>query len=218
MNRRRVSISGFLLSFFPFLYDFSPERCRSVRKSTNVAVPCVGAFCFMAKLGLCGFTGRDLLVTTSGGIFRCTFFTYRSTKPTTSGGHIFLCVKKDMDERHAKGLQSRPLESGFFIRGLGGETYLVYYEFALVQLTRFRPARRRAGGVRFTRLRRKAKHHLFSAITLPKALLPPDSIVLLQLRRIRNIYRITGLICGRKLGGCVSSTHSTAPQHAEARG
>ena len=68
MNRRRVSISGFLLSFFPLLYDFSPERCRSVRKSTNVAVPCVGAFCFMAKLGLCGFTGRDLLVTTSGGV------------------------------------------------------------------------------------------------------------------------------------------------------
>ena len=59
------------------------------------------------------------------------------------------------------------------------------YEFARVQLTRFRPARRRAGGVRFTRLRRKARHHLFSAISLPKALLPPDSVVLLQLRRIR---------------------------------
>jgi len=59
------------------------------------------------------------------------------------------------------------------------------YEFAQMQLTRFRPVRRRAGGVRFTRLRRKAKHHLFSAISLPKALLPPDSIVLLQLRRIR---------------------------------
>ena len=37
------------------------------------------------------------------------------------------------------------------------------YVFARVQLTRFRPARRRAGGVRFTRLRRKAKHHLFAA-------------------------------------------------------
>ena len=56
---------------------------------------------------------------------------------------------------------------------------------ARVQLTRFRPVRRRAGGVRFTRLRRKAKHHLFSAISLPKALLPPDSIVLLQLRQKR---------------------------------
>ena len=31
-----------------------------------------------------------------------------------SGGHIFLCVKKDMEERHAKGLQSRPLESCFY--------------------------------------------------------------------------------------------------------
>ena len=49
MNRRRVSISGFLLSFFPLLYDFSPERCRSVRKGANVAVPCVGPFYFMAK-------------------------------------------------------------------------------------------------------------------------------------------------------------------------
>ena len=59
------------------------------------------------------------------------------------------------------------------------------YEFAQMQLTRFRPARRRAGGVRFTRLRRKAKHHLFSAISLPKALLPPDSIVLHVVRRNR---------------------------------
>ena len=31
-----------------------------------------------------------------------------------------------------------------------------------------------------------------------------DSIVLLQLRRIRNTYRITNLICSRKLGGSVS--------------
>ena len=36
-----------------------------------------------------------------------------STFPTVSDGHIFLCVKKDMEERHAKGLQSRPLDSGF---------------------------------------------------------------------------------------------------------
>ena len=84
---------------------------------------CSLRWCFfvMAKLGLCGFTGRDLLVTTSGGpILRCTFFTNLSTKPTTSGGHIFLCVKKDMEERHAKGLQSRPLDSGFLYGGLEG--------------------------------------------------------------------------------------------------
>ena len=40
-------------------------------------------------------------------------FTNRSTSPTPSGGSIFLLVKKDRGERHAKGLQSRPLESGF---------------------------------------------------------------------------------------------------------
>ena len=51
-----------------------------------------------------------------------------------------------------------------------------------------------------------------------------DSIVLLQLRRIRNTYRITGLICGRKLGGCVSlpiflgnaarRAHGSSAEHA----
>ena len=56
------------------------------------------------------------------------------------------------------------------------------YEFALVQFTRFRLVRRRAGGVRFARLRRKAKHHLFAAISLPQALLPPDSCLLHELR------------------------------------
>ena len=84
----------------------------------------------------------------------------------------------------AKGLQSRPLESCFYTGVWRGDVRRPY-EFAQMQLTRFRPARRRAGGVRFTRLRRKARHHLFSAISLPKALLPPDSIVLLQLRRKR---------------------------------
>ena len=53
-------------------------------------------------------------------IFRCTFFTNLSTKPTTSGGDIFLCVKKDIEERHATGLQSRPLDSGFSYEGLEG--------------------------------------------------------------------------------------------------
>ena len=30
-------------------------------------------------------------------------FTNRSTFPTVSDGHIFLCVKKDMEERQTKG-------------------------------------------------------------------------------------------------------------------
>ena len=62
---------------------------------------------------------------------------------------------------------------------------LTPYEFAVMQLTRFRLVRRRAGGVRFARLRRKAKHHLFAAISLPQALLPPDSCVLHVLRQER---------------------------------
>ena len=76
-----------------------------------------------------------------GSIFRCTFFTNLSTKPTTSGGPIFRCTTKDRGERRAKGLQSRPLETGFFIRGFGGETCGLFYVFAVVQLTRFRPVR-----------------------------------------------------------------------------
>ena len=59
---------------------------------------------------------------------------------TTSGGHIFLCVKKDMEERHAKGLQSRPLESCFYTGVWRGDVRR-YYVCARVQLTRFRPVR-----------------------------------------------------------------------------
>ena len=46
-------------------------------------------------------------------------FTGRGCQPTASGGHIFRCTTKDMEERRAKGLQSRPLESAF-IRGNEG--------------------------------------------------------------------------------------------------
>ena len=142
--------------------------------------------------------------------------TGRSARPTPFGDSIFLLVKKDRGERHAKGLQSRPLESGFYTGVRRGDVPTLYV-FARVQLTRFRPARRRAGGVRFTRLRRKARHHLFSAISLPKALLPPDSIVLLRLRRIRNTYRITSLICGRQSGGCegISIFHGSAARRGK---
>ena len=47
-------------------------------------------------------------------------FSNLSAFPTVSDGHIFLCVKKDIEERHAKGLQSRPLDSGFLYGGLEG--------------------------------------------------------------------------------------------------
>ena len=41
-------------------------------------------------------------------------FMGRSARLTPFGDSIFLLVKKDRGERHAKGLQSRPLESGFY--------------------------------------------------------------------------------------------------------
>ena len=52
------------------------------------------------------------------------------------------------------------------------------YEFAVMQLTRFRPVR----GV------------LRTAST--------DSIVLLELRQICNTYRITDVVCSRQSGSC----------------
>ena len=55
-----------------------------------------------------------------------------------SGGSIFLLVKKDRGERHAKGLQSRPLET-CFDTGEGRGDVRRAYEFAVMQLTRFRP-------------------------------------------------------------------------------
>ena len=96
-------------------------------------------------------------------------------QPTSgpSGGDIFLIVKKDIEERHAKGLQSRPLESGFLYGGMRGDV-LASYVFALVQLTRFRPVRRRAGGVRFEKPSTTFMQH---AARL-QALLPPDSCLL----------------------------------------
>ena len=69
------------------------------------------------------------------------------------------------EERYGRKSNQRapkpPFGFWLFIRGFGGETCVVYYEFARVQLTRFRPVR----GV------------LRTAST--------DSVVLLQLRRIR---------------------------------
>ena len=139
-----------------------------------------------------------------GRKFRFCVFTGRSTLPATSGGDIFLCVKKDIEERHAKGLQSRPLETGFFIRGFGGETCVVCYVFAVMQFTRFRPVRRRAGGVRFARLRRKAKHHLFSATRCRKHCFRRTRLYCFNCGENVGTLRITNLICSRKLGGCGS--------------
>ena len=67
------------------------------------------------------FTYLSTQPTTSGGaIVLFLVFTFLSTNPTPFGDSIFLLVKKDMEERHAKGLQSRPLESGFLYGGSEG--------------------------------------------------------------------------------------------------
>ena len=83
-----------------------------------------------------------LLVPSGVKIFEFYVFTDLILYKTSgaSGGTIFLLVKKDSGERHAKGLQSRPLETAF-IRGFGGETCVLFYVFAQVQFTRFRPVR-----------------------------------------------------------------------------
>ena len=115
------------------------------------------------------------------GILEFYRFTSRSSYLTPFGDSIFRCTTKDGGERRAKGLRSRPLDSGFLYGGMMPDVRTLYV-FALVHFTRFRLVRWRAGGVRFARLRRKAKHRLFAAISLSQALLPPDSCLLLQVR------------------------------------
>ena len=64
-------------------------------------------------------------------------FTGRAACPTPFGDHIFLCLKKDMEERQIKGL--RPLESPGVNGDLRGDV-LASYEFARMQLTRLGPS------------------------------------------------------------------------------
>ena len=114
-----------------------------------------------------------------GNLQGLAFFSGCVRQPTPFGDSIFLLVKKDRGERHAKGLQSRPLDSGFYTGVMRGDVRRPY-EFAVMQFTRFRPVR----GVLRT--------------------VSTDSIVLLQLRRNRNTYRITDISQTRQSGGRVS--------------
>ena len=54
------------------------------------------------------FSGSFLL----GQSFRFYVFAGLSTFLTASGGDIFLCVKKDIEERHAKGLRPHWIPRG----------------------------------------------------------------------------------------------------------
>ena len=60
------------------------------------------------------FTYLSAYPTPSGGRYFFTIHYSLFTQLTPFGDSIFLLVKKDRGERHAKGLQSRPLESGFY--------------------------------------------------------------------------------------------------------
>ena len=138
--------------------------------------------------GIRGFTclPTALLFQCPSGAVSCFLRFYRPLYFSDGLRRPYLSLR---EERYGRKTRQRapkpPFGIWLFIRGFGGETCGLFYVCARVQFTRFRPVRRRAGGVRFTRLRRKAKHHLFSAISLPKALLPPDSVVLLRVRRKR---------------------------------
>ena len=92
------------------------------------------------------FTGRRPFLAPSGGH---SFLFYVFTDlilfaiSGASGGTIFLLVKKDSGERHAKGLQSRPLETCFDTGDRRGDVR-TSYEFAGVQLTQLSRLRRSA--------------------------------------------------------------------------
>ena len=60
-------------------------------------------FCYSCDFAF--LTSRGCQPTASGGvIFMFYIFTDISVNPTTSGGHIFRCTTKDMEERRAKGI------------------------------------------------------------------------------------------------------------------
>ena len=93
-------------------------------------------------LEFCGFTNLSSFLTPSGGsilfvlrFYQPLFFSYALRGPylfvlrfyghslfgTASGGSIFRCTTKDRGERRAKGLRSRPLDSGFLYGGMRGD-------------------------------------------------------------------------------------------------
>ncbi len=65
-------------------------------------------------------------------------------RPRHSVGHIFLYLKKDMEERQIKGAAA-PLNPPGVNGDLRGDV-LRSYEFAVMHFTRFRPVRGRAVG------------------------------------------------------------------------
>ena len=121
----------------------------------NRRPPVAQSFCFT-------FLPAALLYSRPPGApsFAARFYLPRCLTRDLRGPHLSL-----FEERSGRKTNQRapkpPFGFWLFIRGFGGETCGPYYEFARVQLTRFRPVR----GVLRT--------------------VSTDSVVLLQLRRIR---------------------------------
>ena len=80
------------------------------------------------------------------------------------------------------------------------------YVFALVQLTRFRPARRRAGGVRFRGYAGKPGTTFFRQFHCRKHCFRRTRLYCSDCGENVGTERITNLICSRKLGGCESAS------------
>ena len=78
------------------------------------------------------------------------------------------------------------------------------YEFALVQLTRFRPVRRRAGGVRFRGYAGKPGTTFFRQFHCRKHCFRRTLLYCSMCGENVGTLRITNLICSRKSGGCIS--------------
>ena len=80
------------------------------------------------------------------------------------------------------------------------------YVFAQMQLTRFRPARRRAGGVRFRGYAGKPGTTFFRQFHCRKHCFRRTRLYCSDCGENVGTERITNLICSRKLGGCESAS------------
>ena len=147
-----------------------------------------------------------------GGFYKFTCILF-SVRP--SGTHSFVARRKNGEKGVPKGSKAALWNLAFYTGDMMGDVRNPY-EFAVMQFTRFRSVRRRAGGVRFVKPSTTFMQHAARLQTL----LPPDSCVLrpdgdalaspeevplgyTALRRIRNTFRITSVVQTRQLVGCV---------------
>ena len=186
----------------PRLRFFVPDTTKLCKIASHTVL----IFHSVAPKGIC-FAARHLtflVVTdlttqpaTSGGtprafasrhpIFRCTFFTYRSTLPTVSDGPIFRCTTKDGGERRASSSQAP--HPSFCLSG------------QKLSRSAAPPLPTKPTYVGLWR------GPLF-------ALLPRTRLYCTMCDKNVGTERITNLIYSRKLGGCESAINSPAARRA----